>query len=236
MAKEIRPPSMLNQALEGRFGLEAAQLFMQLPGLRRRVPGGAGGVLVLPGFMADDNSTWLMRRFLNSLGYTAQGWGLGVNRGKMMGFLPLVTERLEIHDEPQHIVGWSRGGVIAREVARDRPELVRSIVTMGSPVQGGLDATSIGNWVERETGVTPSEVQEMLRERQHRKIQVPITAVYSKTDGVVSWQACVDEMNDHVSHKEVNASHVGMGSNAAVFREVAHALHEHGANTEHSSD
>ncbi len=225
MASEFRPPPAINRLLEGRFGIEAAQLLAQLPALRRKLPEGSGKVLVLPGFMADDNSTWMIRRFLDSLGYESRGWGLGVNRGRMVDFLPQVIRLLMDSDEVHQIVGWSRGGIVAREVARDRPDLVRSIVTLGSPVRGGPGATSIGRMVKRETGLTPEEMQAFIESRARRPIEVPITAIYSKTDGVVSWEACVDDANPRVTHKEVNASHVGMGANARVFREIAMALH-----------
>ena len=74
--------------------------------------------------------------------------------------------------------------------------------------------------------MTPAEMRVLLEERQTQSIDVPITALYSKTDGVVAWRACIDELNPQVTHKEVNASHVGMGANVEVFRLVAEALYQ----------
>jgi hypothetical protein len=228
MPGSITPPSGFHVMLEGRLYAEACVLMTQLPLLRLTLPGGVGPVMVVPGFMADDRLTWLLRRFLDMLGYTSHPWGLGVNRGPMLQYLPQLIDRLEgicgEAGEPASLVGWSRGGVLSREVARDRPDLVRSVVTLGSPVRGGVHGTSIGRWVSRESGLTPEQMSRILEERQHRAIEVPITAIYSKTDGVVSWQACIDEHSPRVSHRQVESSHLGLVVNAGVYRSLARVL------------
>ena len=226
MPGSIEPPSVFNALLEGRFVAEGAALLAQLPILTLTSPRGRGPVLVLPGFMADDDSTWLLRRFIDMQGYRAYPWNLGRNRGRMLDLLPAVQQRvLDVGGgEPVAMVGWSRGGIIAREIARERPDLVRTVCTLGSPVAGGASASNIAFWVARETGISPEQMRVIMASRQTRPIQTPITAVYSRTDGVVSWQACIDRDNPHVAHVEVWASHVGMGCNAQVFRAVAEAL------------
>ncbi|MEQ8857882.1 MAG: alpha/beta hydrolase [Pseudomonadales bacterium] len=228
MSESITPPSGFHMMLEGRLFTEAMALMAQLPLLRMSLPHGTGPVMVLPGFMADDSLTWLLRRFLDGLGYRSYPWGRGVNRGMMLDHLPGIIESLEdVRRDWQataSLVGWSRGGVLSREVARDRPDLVRSVVTLGSPVRGGVRGTTIGRWVSRETGLTPEQMSRLLAERQQRPIETPITALYSKTDGVVSWQACIDEHSPHVRHDEVQGSHVGLVVNADVYRKVAAAL------------
>jgi pimeloyl-ACP methyl ester carboxylesterase len=236
LPESIGPPPGFYLLLEARLAAEASALMLQLPMLRLLEPTGSGPVLVLPGFMADDNLTWLLRRFLEGQGYRAYPWGLGVNRGPMMQYLPTILESLERicdrHGAAPSVVGWSRGGVLAREAARDCPRLVRSIVTLGSPVRGGVHGTSIGRWVAQQTGMTPEQMRRILAERQGRLIETPITAIYSKTDGVVAWQACVDESNPQVTHVEVASSHMGLVVNAAVYRETARALAaRHGAKT-----
>lgn len=231
---DIAPPPSWHTMLEGRIGAEISALMVQLPMLRMTVPRGRGPVMVLPGFMTDDSSTWLLRRFLASVGYTVAPWELGVNRGPMLSYLPILIERLaawsEELDARPSLVGWSRGGTLSREIARERPDLVRSIVTMGSPVRGGVSGTSIGRMVARQTGLTAAQINTMLRDRQRRPITTPITALYSKTDGVVAWQACVDELNPQVTHKVVSGSHMGLGFNAAVYRLTAQALAAHHGN------
>jgi pimeloyl-ACP methyl ester carboxylesterase len=124
-------------------------------------------------------------------------------------------------------VGWSRGGTLSREIARERPQLLRTVVTLGSPVRGGVGGTSIGRMVSAQTGLTPDQINRLLRDRQRTPIRTPITAIYSKTDGVVAWQACVDELNPNVTHRVVQGSHMGLGFNAAVYRLVARALAAH---------
>ncbi len=231
MTESIGPPPGFYMLLEARLAAEATALMLQLPLLRLSEPSGRGPVLVLPGFMADDTLTWLLRRFLEGQGYDVYPWNLGINRGPMMQYLPPILETLQRirdeHSSAPSIVGWSRGGVLAREAARDRPDLVRSIVTLGSPVRGGVHGTSIGRWVARQTGMTPEQIRQVLRQRQQRSIETPITAIYSKTDGVVSWQACIDELNPRVSHIEVPGSHVGLVVNADVYRQTARALAEY---------
>jgi pimeloyl-ACP methyl ester carboxylesterase len=228
MNDSIGPPPAFHMLLEGRLAAEASRVMLQLPLLRMQLPHGEGDVLVLPGFMADDTMTWLLRQFLGGLGYRAHGWGLGVNRGPLLPYIDRIVPRLinliEKSGSTPSLVGWSRGGVLAREVARDRPDLVRSIVTLGSPVRGGVHGTRIGAWVSRTTGITPEQISRTLAERQRRPIEVPITAIYSRTDGVVSWQACRDELTEGLVHEEVDSSHMGLVANVEVFRRIARAL------------
>jgi len=233
MNEQIAPPSRLHQLLEGRVGVEASWLLAQWPMLRFQAPRGRGPVMVLPGFMADDDSTWLLRRFLGELGYDAHPWQFGVNRGRMLHYLPRLIERAEAlreqSGEPPSLVGWSRGGTLSREVARERPDLIRSVVTMGSPVRGGVGGTSIGRVVSAQTGMTPEQMLRLLAERNRKPITTPVTAIYSKTDGVVAWQACIDDAHEHIEHVQVEGSHIGLGFNAAVYRIVARALAQHHA-------
>ena len=225
---DIGPPAHWHSLLEARVAAEAAVLMAQLPMLRMQLPKGGGPVMVLPGFMTDDASTWLLRRFLSSLGYLVSPWGMGINRGRMLAYLSPLIERLEEMQVQSQalpsLVGWSRGGTLAREIARDRPDLVRQVITMGSPVRGGVQGTSIGRMVSQQTGLTPVQINQMLQKRQRREIVTPITAIYSKTDGVVSWQACMDEVNPNVTHRVVESSHMGLGFNSAVYRIVARTL------------
>jgi len=232
MTDPIGPPPRFHLLLEGRLAAEASRAMLQLPLLRRQVPHGTGTVMVLPGFMADDTMTWLLRQFVEGIGYRVSGWGLGVNRGPMLPYLPRLLARLEDlnvrNPSAVSLVGWSRGGVLARELARERPDLVRSVVTLGSPVQGGVHGTRIGAWVTRATGITAEQISRILSERQrHGEIRVPVTAIYSRTDGIVSWRACRDERTPGLVHEEVDCSHMGLVSHVEVFRKVAVALARH---------
>jgi len=121
MDEEISPPGLMLQLLEGRAGAEAARLMLAMPLLRMQSQKGHGEpVLVLPGFMADDHSTFVLRQFLNSIGYKSFPWGLGINRKKMMDFLPQISKQTrdlsEEYAQKVRLIGWSRGGILAREV------------------------------------------------------------------------------------------------------------------------
>ena len=116
---------------------EYGQLVSALP-LQRALPVGDGHpVLVLPGLLAGDGSTWALRRLLRRLGYRAHGWRLGRNIGPTAKAVRGMAERLdELHtryDAPVSLVGWSLGGIFARAMARHHPSAVRQVITLGSP-------------------------------------------------------------------------------------------------------
>ncbi|NJN51599.1 MAG: hypothetical protein HC809_07290 [Gammaproteobacteria bacterium] len=124
-----------------------------------------------------------------------------------------------------NLVGWSRGGIIAREVARQRGDLVRQVITLGTPVRGGPTASSIGRMVSTSLGLSAQDLRKLQATRERAPIRVPITALYSKTDGVVAWRASIDDTNPDVEHIEVSGSHIGLGVNAQVYRIIAERLH-----------
>jgi pimeloyl-ACP methyl ester carboxylesterase len=224
----IRPPSLFDQALEGRVVFDAAALLAQLPLLVLQVPRGNGPVMVLPGFMTDDSSTWLLRRFLERIGYAATGWNLGLNRGPLTKLLdqlePALAALAAAHGKPVQLIGWSRGGMLARELGRRLPHSVRSVITMGTPIQGGPGASSIGAYAVRASGLSVQDASDLQAQREAVPIRVPVHSIYSKSDGVVAWQASVDPYNSHTEHHVVHATHVGMGSHAGIFRLLADLL------------
>jgi len=140
----------------------------------------------------------------------------------MMDHLPGVLAAVrELHDEYRQkvrLVGWSRGGILSREIARDHPELIEKVVTIGSPVKGGVGASSIGAAVVRQIGLTPEEMNQLLHVRQRKPITVPIRSIYSKLDGVVAWRACIDETSPDVKHFETRGTHIAMGASVEVFK------------------
>lgn len=217
--------------MEGRVIAETGGLMLAMPLLRLQARKGKGEpVIVLPGFMADDRSTGILRNYLRQIGYKAMPWGLGANRRPMLSMLPVLQNFISdvCHQTGQKVrlVGWSRGGMISRELARDNPGQVERVITIGSPVRGGLAASSIGRWVQRETGLTPQQMSRITEERGRSPIKVPVRAIYSRSDGVVAWKACIDEETEDVKHFEVTGSHIGLGSNVEVFRLLPRLLRE----------
>lgn len=218
------------------FALEAntAQYVMRLglnyPALLREPRGRGEPVMVLPGYSASDRSTVSLRRYLRQLGYTVQGWGLGTNSGHVAGhvrdLLPDIAALHAEHGRKVSLVGWSMGGNIAREIARLHPEWISQVVTMGSPISGGPKYTAMAGRLAAE-GVNLDQIERELhwRQRNSAPLQVPVTAIFSRRDGIVAWQACIDHFNQHVEHVEVRSSHFGLGFDPAVYRIIARRLH-----------
>jgi pimeloyl-ACP methyl ester carboxylesterase len=184
-------------------------------------------VVVLPGFLASDLSTVVLRRFLRTLGHRAVGWGLGRNTGRVPELQAAMLESLpgfvEANGGPVNLVGWSLGGYIAREVARDRPGSVRQVVTLGSPVVGGPKYTRAADYYRRQ-GVDLDALEDEIAARDEVPLQVPVTALYTRSDAIVAWEACIDRVNDGVEHQEVKTTHVGLGFNPEVLCRIARAL------------
>ncbi len=224
---EIKAPSLLKTALESLSPVEYARLLMAIPELSTQARGNGKPVVVLPGYGASNTSTIPLRGFLSWLGYDARGWELGRNTGNALEFVPQVADQVrQLYletGEPIDIIGWSLGGVIAREVARNHPDTVRQVITMGSPVVGGAKYTSLGRHAQRR-GVDLDEMEAVMAARETRPITVPVTSIYSKSDGIVGWQACIDEHNAQVKHIEVVSTHLGLGISADVFKIIARTL------------
>ena len=196
---------------------------------RTQVPRGRGEpVMALPGFMSGDGATAVLRGWLRSVGWDARPWGVGFNTGQVERLLPRAEARLAALAErgggPVRLVGWSLGGVIARELARRRPELVERIVTLGSPVRGGPKYTRARAYYEQR-GFDLDAIEARIHARNMVTIAAPITAIYSKRDAIVAWQSCLDPNPDNqVEHLEVDATHLELGFCPDVLELVARRL------------
>ena len=166
----------------------------------------------------------VMEAFLRRRGHRPRDWGLGLNTGDARHFRTklrrVVEESIAAHGEPVVLVGWSLGGYIAREYAREHPEGIRKIVTLGSPVIGGPRYTATAEWY-RSQGHDLAEVERAVKERYATPLRVPVAAIYSKRDGIVAWQACIDRWSPDVRHIEVSETHVGLGFAPRVLAIVA---------------
>lgn len=221
------PPWMA--ALEYRAVPERAQMSAMLPLLRRLPKGDGHPVLVFPGFTAGDRSTEPLRRLLRDLGYRTYGWGLGSNVGPTQRILDGIFQRLDrAHGRdglPVSLIGWSLGGIYAREIARVRPDLVRQVITLGSPIQmtenDESSASRIWDSLRRHhaPGFRPPE-----READRPLLAVPSTSIYTRTDGIVNWKACLIRKTDRSENIRVYGSHCGLGFNAAAIYAMADRL------------
>jgi pimeloyl-ACP methyl ester carboxylesterase len=181
-------------------------------------------VILLPGFGAGPRSMRLMESSLRRAGHRVRDWGLGWNTGDAkqlrIRLAPIVEDSRKAHGEPVVLVGWSLGGFIAREYAREHPTHVRKVVTLGSPVIGGPRYTATARWY-RSQGHDLDALEQAVADRYATPLRVPVTAIYSKRDGIVAWQACIDRWSPNVRHIEVSETHVGLGFSPRVLAIVA---------------
>ena len=223
-------PSMPLYLTEPARGLAGLAFLPLAAGWLAAAPRGDGhDVLVLPGLLASDTSTLPLRRFLRLLGYDACGWGLGRNRGPTEAVLEQLPRALADHVQRTggavSLVGWSLGGIFAREIARLHPRQVRQVITLGSPFAGTDRWRNYADGPYRRlshlhaaAGRLPSRLQVA------RPIRVPSTSVYSRQDGIVSWQACLEPETALHENVEVRCSHLGFGVDPATLWLIADRL------------
>lgn len=192
---------------------------------QRHMPQGTANVLVLPGFMTGDGSTWVLRAALRRLGHRVQGWGMGRNRGDVPALVEALAPVLRrvAADGPVHLIGWSLGGYLAREIARDQPECVAQVITMASPVVGGPKYTAAADYYVRQ-GIDLEAWAREIVARDAVPLTMPITAIYSPIDTVVCPAACLDYINPQTDHVAVHCSHAGLGFSPTVFDILAARL------------
>ena len=223
--KPISPPALALLALEGRAVLEFGALVAAWPVLTLSPRGDGHPVLVLPGFLASDHSTTPLRAFLRGRGYAAYGWGRGTNLGPWPDVLPTLQARLHElearHDRKVSLVGWSLGGVFARALARETPAAVRGVITLACPLRA-FHANSLGRFFG--SGPRTQRAMPEILARAQEPLEVPTTAIVSRSDGIVAWQSCTEVPGPLRETLEVQSSHCGMGHHPAALRIVADRL------------
>jgi pimeloyl-ACP methyl ester carboxylesterase len=191
---------------------------------------GAGRpVLVVPGFHATDTATRRLRGHLGHRGWDTYGWGVGTNHGLTDQVLDGVLARLDEvhgdHQEPVSLVGWSFGGLLVRWLAHQRPELVRQVVTLGSPWRPEGERTRTTRMFERARRTHGlSERAEAVVDELREPMLVFSTSIYSKTDGIVPWRGCAVDDSDLSENIAVPSSHVGLVSNPLALAAVTDRL------------
>lgn len=235
-ALEINRPSRLNMLREGRALMEFGAAGLMMPLLMRAPRGDGHPVMVLPGFLASDRSTGLLRTFLKIKGYQTVGWGLGRNVGThIVGGKNLLSDQLlnqviehhVRHDSKVSLVGWSLGGILAREIARVIPDCVRQVISLGSPFNGPKGAAPVAARIFQLINGDMSEREAGAMQRMLKPPPVPSSAIYSRTDGIAHWQACRDDWaheSAFAENIEVRGSHMGLGHNPQVMWIIANRL------------
>lgn len=179
-------------------------------------------VLVIPGFLGSDWSTKRVRVFLTKLGYKTYGWGLGKNLGDISQLNILVQQIEQLykeHQTPVSLLGWSLGGVYARQLAKENPALIRQVITMGSPF-AGINEPNNAAWLYRiiNRGRAVAEADKKWLKDIPAPAPVPTTAIYSKSDGIVPWEACIEAKEDALHQNvEIDGCHFGLGHNPEVW-------------------
>lgn len=226
--RTLRPPSLglLLAEMRGIFELNAS--LMMSPLLMRAPRGDGHPVLALPGFLASDLSMAPLRRYLTELGYDAHAWQMGRNLGGLLKMRAALRERLAaIHattGRKVSLVGWSLGGVYARDLALHAPDMVRYVVTLGSPFANDVRATNATKLYEMLSGETVGDDPEFLAAIAG-DLPMPATSIFSRADGVVNWRTCLLRPSAIAENIEVYlASHVGLGVNPAALWAVANRL------------
>jgi pimeloyl-ACP methyl ester carboxylesterase len=187
-------------------------------------------VIVYPGLGAGALTTAQLRGYLKDCKFTAHDWALGVNtgpEGELDAWLAPLVERVAALQAQGgrrvSLVGWSLGGIYAREIAKRVPQAVRQVVTLATPfgsLGGGNHAGTLFKLLGGDTSRLTPELQARLRQRP----PVPTTSIYSRSDGLVSWRGCLEAPAPDVENVAVQASHLGMASHPEVLRIVADRL------------
>ena len=210
--------------------VDLAALLVAAPWLATARRGDGHGVLVLPGLLASDTSTLPLRGYLGWLGYDVRGWDLGRNRGPTEEVLAGLPRALLDHarrtGRPVSLIGWSLGGVYARELARRHAKHIRQVITLGSPfalTDSRRQSRAHGPY-QRLSHLHADGARLPTPEQRTRPIGVPSTSVYSRLDGIVSWQACVEPETERHQNVEVRCSHLGFGVDPATLWLIADRL------------
>jgi pimeloyl-ACP methyl ester carboxylesterase len=219
--RPIRRPPTVHALMESRALFEFGAFVAGAPLLAMIGPGDGHPVLVIPGFASTDASTRPLRRALRAHGYWVHGWhhGRNIPSESALADLPaMLSELHERHGARISIVGMSLGGVYARELARTLPGAVRQLITLGSPfrMRPG-DRSTLSGLLDRFGPAMPDLPGSDLPEQERPPVPVPVTCVYTRTDGLVRWHTSIEAEGPERENVEVRGSHSGLGTNLSVL-------------------
>ncbi|MEL7489588.1 MAG: alpha/beta fold hydrolase [Pseudomonadota bacterium] len=229
MPTGVKRPSGFSRLRELASPLEIAAGVRRAGALRDAPAGDGRPVVLIPGYLAVDASMTPMSRFLKSIGYQTFASGLGYNAGdvdKDVARTGARVEEVQARNDgaPVTMIGWSLGGVIARETARLFSDSVREVITLGTPIIGGPKYTSVGPIYAHLNNLDMDEFEKEVHRRNSIGLSQPLTSIYSKSDGVVGWEASIDVYNPQTRNIEVTGSHFSLGLNPKVWRIIADVL------------
>ena len=192
-------------------------------GILETMPGGNGEpVMVIPGLSTNDLSTTIVRKFLNFKGFSAYGWELGFNvkytEKVEQNIKRRVDELYDKHQQKVSLIGWSLGGMTMRIFAQHHPEKIKQVISLGAPFSGIKGKTHVGWWYTLLAGESVQSFNDTWTKEAAMKPLMPSTSIYSKTDGMVSWEYCIDwETGPETQNIEVYCNHLGFGMNPSVW-------------------
>jgi hypothetical protein len=228
--QQIPKPPLFNMVLESRSLIEWASIYAIYPFIPKRIQGEGKPVLLIPPYLGDDYSTSFVRRYLKSVGFKTYKWEMGFNMVKSH-YIPRLEEKLDDiyqkHGEKVSIVGWSGGGIFAKIMANRHPNQVEQILTIASPIWGVMDMkTPVYGILEFFRGSSLKERNKRFLAELEPIPEVPVTCLYTKTDGLVPWKHCIEaeSYRSNIKNIEVFGSHSGLGANASVLMVTAKAL------------
>lgn len=195
-------------------------------------PGDGHAVVIFPGLGTNGGSVAMLREHCRSLGYDAFDWGQGFNTGPqgdldawLHTLKARVVELLVGHNRPATLIGWSLGGLYAREIGKLMPRRLRQVITIGTPFNAEADHTTNVGWLFRLLSGSSSALDPALSRRLRTPPPLRTTSIYSRSDGVVAWQTCRHHKRSRLVHDiEVEGSHMGMGWNRDVLAAVSDRL------------
>jgi len=225
---DVKAPSLGLLALEGRIVLELPYFMLRSQWLDGLPRGDGHAVLVIPGFGFGDLATAPLRSALRRLGYDALGWGLGRNLGMRPsiknGLAALLEDLADKHRGPVSLIGWSLGGVYAREMARHQPGHVRRVITLGSPINVDPDANNLTSLFRLVNRGQPIKLDRQGFDRRRQPPPVSCVAMHTLTDGIVAWPCSVEDEAANTANHKVHGSHLGLVFNHEVLRVLAYEL------------
>ena len=225
-------PTALRTAKELRVIFEMLAMYSFRSALNKIKSGDGHPVVVAPSFMSGDSGTAALRAFLRRSGFAAYGWEQGFNRGmseaKYLAFEQHVKDIAARHGRKVSVIGWSLGGIYARTFAHKNPEIVRQVITLGSPIHiPGVESVT-GPVLKLYELLNPGALTDPMlgwSDCWQATPTVPSTAIYSEGDGIVDWESCIDkELGSQSENLRVPGSHTGLTHNVTVMYAVAERL------------